>query len=688
MKGEERTGRTGGEGGPRIGVYVCHCGGNISDVVDVEKVARAASALPGVVVAREYVFMCSDPGQKLIEKDVREKNLEGVVVAACSPSLHEATFRGTLRRAGLNPFLYEHANIREQCSWCSKSDPAGATDKAARLVAAAVAKVRKARPLEPVRIPTQRRVVVIGGGVAGLRAARDLSRRGFKVVVLERSPFLGGRAAQLGKVYPTNEYARDSLRLLLDEILENPNITYYTLAEVTGFSGYVGDFRLKVRLNPRGVKRELAREEMEAVVRACPERASCRFEYDLTERKAVYVPYPGCYPPMPAIDWGGCTRCGKCVEALGGEGIDLEDRAREVGLEAGAVIMATGFDHYTPGRGEYGYGIFPQVITLPQLIRILDEAGPTGGRLQVNGTKVGRVSFIHCVGSRQVEGVNPPGPDGRVNEYCSRVCCTATLHAANQLLERFPGVKVQDFFQDIRTYGRGHEDIYEEACRRGVLFFRWNAEDPPVVEKSGGGPHPLVVKVKDLLTFGEEVALPTDLVVLSVGMVPSLVGCGLSEMLKLPRSSDGFLQEVHPKLRPVELAAKGLFIAGTCQGPMDITESCSSASAAASKATALLARGFIELDPFVAGVDLEKCTGGEGCRAACVEECRYLHAVKIDEVEFKGKRVKKAVVSPALCSGCGMCAAVCPYRAIQVEGWRLDQYEDMVDALLAEPEWG
>jgi heterodisulfide reductase subunit A len=649
-------------------------------VVAVQKVVEAAAKLPNVVIARENTFMCSDPGQDLIAQDVRNEKLNRVVVAACSPSLHEHTFRRTLARAQLNSYLYEHANIREQVSWCSKSDPEGATDKAIRLVAAAVAKARLLEPLEPIRVEANQRVAVIGGGVSGLRAARDLSRNGLAVTLLERSPFLGGRMAQLERVYPTEDEARELLRQLVEEVSADPNIEVYTGAEVTSASGYVGDFQLNVRLAPRGVTKKLSRDQVRAAIEACPETTGSEFEHRLVPRKAIYLPYAGCYPDMPAIDWETCTRCGKCVEAVGGEGIALDAQPEQIELDVGAIVLATGFDLYEPRQGEYGYGEHAEVITLAQLIRLLDRQGPTGGRLEHNGRLVRNVCLIHCVGSRQVEGVHEPGPDGRINDYCSRVCCTATLHAANEIRERFPNVNVFDFYQDIRTYGRGHEDYYEDASKRGVLFFRYLAETPPVVtEASRSDGSPLAVRVKDTLAFGQELEVPADLVVLATGMVSRDIS-DLVKMLKLPRSADRFLQEVHPKLRPVELAVNGIFIAGTCQAPMDITESCAAASAAAVKAAALLGKGYIELDPFVAQVDLESCIAD----AKCLEECKYMTAVSLVEKEVNGKKKKFAAVNAALCGGCGMCAAVCPEGAIQVAGWRLDQFEAMTDALVAD----
>jgi len=665
---------------PRVGVYVCHCGGNISDVVDVHKVTEAASRLPDVVLARQYTFMCSDPGQQMIIDDIVKEGLNRVVVAACSPSLHELTFRQNLIRAGLNPFLFEHVNIREQVSWVTKSDPEGATDKALRLIAAAVAKVRLSRALEPICVEAVERVVVIGGGVSGLRCAKDLARRGIAVVLLERSPFLGGRVAQLCYLYPTQAKADELLKNLISEVSQDPKVAIYTSAEVIAASGYVGNFALKVQLYPRGITRELRPDEAQAVIEACPETLDSEFDYGLAKRKAIYMPSSGSYPPMPAIDWKACTRCGKCVEAVDSDGIALDAQPEEIDLKAGAIVLATGFDPYEPRPGEYGYGQYPEVITLPQLNRLLNPQGPTGGRLERNGRPVKNVCLIHCVGSRQIEGVHQPGPDGRTYDYCSRVCCTSALEAANEIRERHPEVNVFDFYRDIRTYGRGHEDYYESASKHGVLFFRYLAEEPPVVHRAtAGNGSPLAVTVKDTLTWGEEVEASADLVVLVTGMKPRDI-TGLVETLKLARSSDGFLQEVHPKLRPVETAVSGVFLAGTCQAPMDIGESCAAASAAAVKVSATLLKGQIELAPFVATVDPERCQGS----GACIEECRYQQAISLVEVTLNGTPVKRAQVKPALCRGCGMCVPVCPHGAIQVEGCRVDQFDAMVEAIAAD----
>ncbi len=663
---------------PRVGVYVCQCGGNISDVVNVDRVVQATARVPGVVVARQSSAMCSQAGQNLLIEDIQREKLDRIVIGACTPSLHEHTFRAAVARAGLNPYLYQHVNLREQISWCTKSDPEGATAKAIRLIAAGIGKARKLQPLASISTKAIRHVTVIGGGISGLRAARDLSRLGFAVTLLEQSPFLGGRIAHWHGLYPTETAARDLLATLIQEVEKDPNITVVTRAEVIETSGCQGNFQLQVAAIPRGVNR-LSAEESRAAIKACPVQVPSEFDFGLTERKAIYLPYEGCSPAIPAIDWKACTRCGQCVAAVGGKGISLEDAEERLTIATGAIVLATGFDLYQPYEGEFGYGQHREVITLAQLERLLDPQGPTGGSLEWQGRPVRNLCLIHCVGSRQIEGVHRPGPNGKVNTHCSRVCCTATLRAAVEIRRRFPEVNVFDLHQDIRTYGRGHEEYYREASRLGVIFIRYAGEEPPVVSASEADSSPLVIRVKDLLTFGEELEIPADLVVLATGMIPRDIE-RLIEQLKIARSEDGFLQEVHPKLRPVEMAVGGVFLAGTCQAPMDVMESCTGASSAAAKAASLLAHGTIELEPFRAQVDPNLCQG----HGKCVEACRYQQAIRLVEVEQNGRKAMRAEVNSALCNGCGMCVPVCPTGAIQVAGWRLDQFEAMVDAIVAE----
>lgn len=574
----------------RVGVYVCHCGGNISDIVDTKAVADAIGQDPNVKVARDYVFMCSDPGQQLIIDDIIANNINRVVVAACSPSLHELTFRNALIRAGLNPYFYEHVNIREQVSWVHKGDHPGATAKAIRLTAAGVAKIVRQDALEPIEVDANGHVLVIGAGVAGLRAALTLAQRGLGVTVVEKSAIAGGRMADLDTVYPTAEKASELLAELSDAVTHNPKIELLTNTEVSAIDGFVGNFKIAL--------------------------------------------------------------------------------SSQTQILAGAIIIATGFDHYTPYDGEFGYRTSPEVVTLPEFNQMLLSLPASKGQLRHNGREIQDIAFIHCVGSRQVEGIHQPQPDGKVNDYCSRVCCTSTLHTIEQTLNRFPDINIYDLYKDIRTYGRGHEDYYERASKQGVLFFRYNDDALPEFVPGSDGKQPSL-KVTDWLTWGEEVTIPVDMVVLATGMVPRDIS-NIVSMLKLPVGADRFLQEVHPKLRPVELANNGVMIAGTCQGPMDINEACVAAGAAASKASILLSNPTIEIDPFVARVDNDKC---DGCQL-CLAECEYRGALTIVD--------EKATVNPAICVGCGACVAVCPPRAINIAGWTLDQFDAMIDAITAE----
>ncbi|MGD8385498.1 MAG: CoB--CoM heterodisulfide reductase iron-sulfur subunit A family protein [Desulfobacteraceae bacterium] len=619
----------------KVGVYICYCGGNISDHVEVETVRDRVEHLPGVSVARTNMFMCSDPGQEMIMEDLKSGAVNRIVVASCAPSLHENTFRSALARAGANPYIYDHANIREQVSWVHHGEEA--TNKATRLVAAAAAKAERLEPLEPIRVDARPHATVIGGGIAGLRAAKDLAGRGIEVALIEKTPFLGGRVAELDRVAPTGDRAEDLVKELAGEVLEDPNITVHTCSSVASFEGYVGNFRL-------GLKTEPPRIGMEPVDPGSGARNA-------------YVPFSGvCPQPIP-------------------------EAAETLSLETGVVVLATGFRPYVPRRGEYGYGEFAEVVTLSDLIRILAEASD-GDCLIVNGRKIRSIAMIHCVGSRQIPGIHPDDETGHLNEYCSRTCCTASLDAAHRIRISHPGTHVYEFYRDIRTYGRGQEELYNDTAKSGVVFLRFEAEDAPeVLQGEESEDYPLRVKVRDTLTFGEEVEVPADLVVLATGMEPTGIS-ELVEMMKLPVGMDRFLLEVHPKLRPVELPQTGLLLAGTCQAPMDVGEVCNAAGAAAAKAAALLGRGYVELDPFVAQVDPARCKGS----GACVEACLVDGALRMVEEQVEGKTVRRAEVTPALCTGCGACVAVCPENAIDINGWTLEQYDAMVDRIVAADE--
>lgn len=596
----------------KVGVYICRCGGNIADVVDVERVAEAARQIPGVATAQIHTFMCSDPGQQLITEDILKQGVNRVVVASCTPFLHESTFRGAVQRGGMNPYLYEHANLREQCSWAHRHDPAGATEKAIRMVAAAVGKASCDTPLDQILLPNHRIALIVGGGIAGMKAAAELAACGLRVVLVESTGALGGQLLGRGPVYPTEADAQRIVAELRTQVEGNSHIEVLLNSRVKTMSGFVGNFKVTIE---------------------------------------------GDFGPL--------------------------GQTATTSLIAGALIVATGFHPYVPAEGEFQYATHPGVVTMPDFIQLLQTADAGTRTFEIQGRPIRSVGFIHCVGSRQLDGVHTPQADGRLNTYCSRVCCTTALQQEIALRRRFPETAVFDLYQDIRTYARGAEDYYRTASESGVVFFRYRGEEPPVVEQNEGNSArqtPLAIRVKDTLTWGEELRLPVDLVVLATGMVPNAVP-ELVESIKLPTGEDRFLQEVHPKLRPVEVSVTGVLLAGTAQGPMDIRETLSAAGAAAVKAAAMFAHDAVELNPYVAEVDLSLCEG----TGQCVTQCEYDGALQmVEHLEADGRTVRRAQVNPGLCVGCGACVAVCPTRAIQVNGWRLDQFEAMVDGIVAE----
>ncbi len=626
----------------KIGVYVCHCGGNISDYVDVKKVVEAVKDLPNVAVARDFVFMCSDAGQDLIKEDIKNYNLDGVVVASCSPHLHEKTFRDAASLAGLNPYLVEHVCIREHSSWVHSDNPEAATQKAIWIVKSAIAKVSMAEELQPIRLDMKPEVIVVGGGIAGMRCAIDLAKVGITVHLIEKGPFLGGRASQIFKVYPSNKTGYELIKELVDEIKKYPNIKVYTNAEILEAGGALGDFKVKISVKPRYVKEGASASEIQEAIAKCPVEVPDEFNYGLTTRKAIYI-RDFTYPEVPVIDLEKCTKCGECKIA------DFDQEPKTYELSGSMIILATGAKPYEPKEGEFGYGVYDYVVTLPLFDRLL---ATSNGKLEYKGKEIKSIAFIYCVGSRNEE-----------HEYCSRYCCVATLNATLGVLEKFGNnIRVYHVYRDIRAYGK-YETYYEEAGKKGVIFLKYDPEEPPVVEKSGDK---LIVKVKDLLTGGEEVEIPVDMVVLSVGMV--LEEANIFSMLRVPFSRDGFLQEVHPKLKPVETAIGGVLVAGTCQFPKDTVETTASASAAVGRAETSLVKGYTELEPYIAEVDPEKC---DGC-GICVEECPA-GAIKIEN--------NKAVINEALCKGCGACGALCPTEAINLRGYKYEQFRAMIDIL-------
>lgn len=658
---------------PKIGVYICHCGVNIAGVVDVEDVAKYAEGLPNVALAKHYMYVCSQPGQTMIKEDIKEHGINRVVVASCSPRMHELTFRRVVQEGGLNPYLFEMTNIREHCSWVHGDEPEKATKKAKDLIRMSVAKARLLEPLQKREVEVTERALVIGAGISGMKAALDLAERGFDVHLIEKAPSIGGRMAQLDKLYPTDERALDVLKPLMNAVVSHPKIKLLTNSDVSAVDGFIGNFKVKVTITPRRVT-----EECDACGKCeskCPVEVPNEFDFGLSKRKAIYLPYQAAVPRRYVIDGENCNKCGECVKGCESGAIDLEEQPEEIEVDVGTIITATGHDLYDPPEGEYGYKVHENVITMPQLERLLSENGPTNGQLLFNGSTPKSVVFISCVGSRQEPEIYKPVKDEQhLNRYCSRVCCTAALKNALTIRERYPTTRVYYLERDIRTFGRGHEDYYVRAGESRVLFLKYRPEAPPVVS---GNPNGLTVAVQDVLTNNETIATPADLVVLNVGMVPCTDAADVQTKLKITRGVDGFFQEAHAKLRPLDTPSDGIYLAGTAQGPKDITDSAAMGSAAAAKAAIPLAKGKVELEPTVAYIELSRC---DGC-AMCVEPCTF-KAIEIEEYEEEGAVKKRAIVNDALCKGCGVCAATCPPKAIYVKHFTLDQISAMIDAAL------
>lgn len=565
----------------RIGVYICHCGGNISDYVDVAAVRDAVQDLADVVHAETSLFACSDGTQQDMIAMIRDEHLDGLVVASCSPKLHLFTFRGVSRRAGLNPFVYTQANIREQCSWAHTDDRDGATAKAIGLVKGAIAKTRESSALEPMVVQTTPASLVVGAGIAGLRAAIGLADLGLRVHLLERSSEVGGWVGQFGATFPNDRDGRTMVAELLEEIRQRPTITVLTDAELTAKSGSFGNYEVTITVHG----------EPEATVSAT----------------------------------------------------------------VGSIVIATGYDTYQPEIGEYGYGI-DGVVTLAQF-KALVEGSPDG--LRIDGRPVRTVAYVYCVGNRQAGG----------NEYCSKYCCTATVHASLEVSAVDPSIHQYHLYRDIRTYGK-YELLYEESRKRGSVFMKYPDDVPPTVERTSDGR--LSVTTRDTLSGGVDVTIPADLVVLVTGMVPRDNGA-LSKLLHLPIGGDGFFNEIHPKLRPVETVVDGVMIAGTCQGPKTISESVTSGLAAVAQSGAMLMQGVAELDPLVAVVDEAACTWCGECRAVCPYEA--ITATSVD-----GREV--ATIDAAVCKGCGGCTSYCPNNAIDLLGATDAQMRALIENLV------
>ncbi len=641
----------------RIGLYICHCGLNIAGVLDPEALTAAAQNLPGVTVCRHHLYSCSEAGQKEIQKDIKHFSLNRVVLAACSPKLHEPTFRRLLQESGINPYLLEIVNLREHCSWVHAGEPEAAAAKTLDLIRMGLAKVRDARPLKDRRVPLHREALVIGGGMAGLRTALDIAHAGFPVTLVEREPVLGGMANRWHRTFPQGQSALSLINPMMAAASLHPGIRVLTAGEVTGVRGHFGNFQVTVRQALSPVNE--ACDRCGGCAEVCPVQVPDELEQGLRPRAAIYLPAPTAFPGRYVVDREHCTGCGECVPACPRGAIDLAVQGEtEHHLRVGSIVVATGFRPYDPRGSRYeAWAALPGVITTVALERLLAPHGPTGGRVQVGAAEPRDIAFILCVGSREEKG----------NRYCSRVCCPTALKQALELKERLPAARIRIYYQDIRTTKKEWEALYDRAREAGVLFVRG-----PVERLKAGARGRVVIRGQDEL-FGAAIEDRVDLAVLAVGMAPGNGG-SLKEVLKLPVGRDGFFLEAHPKLRPLETVLDGIYLAGACQGPQDLAEAVTQASGAAAKILALFAHDTITLDGLVAEVDPEKCTG---C-GTCQQECPF------QAVELLGEgKERRARIVAAACKGCGVCAGACPSGAVIARGFTDEMLEAQIDAALA-----
>jgi len=647
---------------PRIGVYICHCGHNIGGVVDVKKIREYAENLPLVVIARDHKYICSDLGQSIIARDIKDYNLERVVVASCSPRLHEIVFREVLESSDMNPNLFEMVNIREQCSWVHSNDPEKATEKAKDLIRSAVSRASLLEPIEKIRKDVTKSVLVIGGGVAGIFSTLYLARAGIKTYLVEKEPSIGGNMAKLDKTYPALDCAMCVLSPKMVEVKKEKNIELMANAEIMEISGHVGNFKIKVKKNPRFVKEEEC-VSCGNCATTCPVKIPDEFNQNLSKRRAIYIPFPQAIPNSYLIDrknclyfkTGGCRLCEKKCE---NNAIDFDQNEEIIELDVGAIILATGVRIFDARRKKpYGYGKYRNVVTNLDFERILNADGPTRGKLKrpSDGKKPESIAFIQCVGSR----------DDHFNKYCSVICCMISIKHALLIKEKYPDVNVYIYYNDIRTPGKEYEEFYLRAKEKGVIFLRGLPSE--ILENSET--ENLRIVSEDI-NSGEIVKNELDLVVLATGLEPNDI-VPIVNQLHLNYGPDGFMMEAHPKLRPVDTNIDGVFLAGNVQFPKSISDTVSQAGNAAVSAINIISQEEIPIEEITAFVDNRACNG---CRL-CLDVCPY------DAIKFNYDRGIAEVMEIA-CKGCGACVATCPSGAIQQKHFLDSQILSQIEALL------
>lgn len=633
----------------KVGVYVCHCGSNIAGMVDVEEVARwAAQNLQDVVVARDYKFMCSSPGQALIEEDIQKYGLTRVVVAACSPHLHEKTFRRACENAGLNAYLCQMTNIREHCSWVSV-DREQATVKAKAMVAAAVERVKKQQELEPMYVEVTPATLVVGGGIAGLQATLELADAGYPVYLLERRASIGGHMAQFDKTFPTLDCSACILTPKMSEVGQHPNVTMFTYSELEEVSGSVGHFKVKIRKKARYVDAQKC-TGCGICVEKCPRKViDDDFEVGMGYRKAIYMPFPQAIPRLPVIDTDSCIwfdrgKCRACEKLCPTQAIAFEQKDELIELDVGNIIIATGWELFDCRRlPQYGYGRLANVFTNMEFERMCNAAGPTGGKIVLRDgkTEPQTVAIIHCVGSRDVN----------TNEGCSAVCCMAALKFGHLVIEKTQA-EVYSFYIDMRTNQKAYEEFYQRLLEEGMHFVRGRVAEVTDAARLPEEEDKLIVQVEDTLV-GRQRRIPVDMVILMAGLEPQRDAKDFGLKCGISCSMAGWYTERHPKLDPVATMTDGVFVAGTCQGPKDIPASVAQGAAAAARVMGMITKGTVMIEPIVASINEQMCSG---CRI-CNNLCPY-NAIEYDEE----KGVSRVIVS--MCKGCGTCVAACPAGAI------------------------
>ena len=653
----------------RIGVYVCHCGTNIAGIVDVADVSKWAGeklADNGVVISRDYKFMCSSLGQELIQKDIKEQKLTRVVVAACSPHLHEKTFRNACKGAGLNPYLCELVSIREQDSWVH-TDKAAATAKAKAIVSGGVARVIHHEALEPLRVPIHPDTLVVGGGIAGIQAALEIADAGFRVYLVEREPSIGGHMAQFDKTFPTLDCSACILTPKMVDVGNHPNITLLTWSEVQKVDGYVGNFAVTIKKKPRYIKTEDC-TGCGICWEKCPKKVVDNvFEAGMGNRKAVYVPFPQAVPKYPVIDDVNCTyylkgTCKACEKFCPTNAIDFNQKAEEITVQVGNIILATGYDLFDARRiPQYGYGKLANVFTNLEFERICNAAGPTGGNIVLRDGKTApkTVGIVHCVGSR----------DKNFNAYCSAICCMQSLKFAHLVRER-TGAEVYNFYIDIRTPSKGYEEFYQRLLEEGTRFVRGKVAEVTNVARVPEEEGKLIIQVEDTL-ISKQRRIPVDMVILSSGMQARHDSKDVAKLFGISCSADNWYIERHPKLDPVATMTEGIYIAGCVQGPKDIPASVVQGAAAAARILGKIQQKEIALEPVRATINEEQCSGCRICNNLCPFNAILFHEDKmVSEVNL------------ALCQGCGTCVAACPAGAISGTGFSNEQILSQIDGLL------